>query len=57
MFKLLTSSTLPMRVLISLLIALIYNFVVSTDSILSFLIFFPLLGSFVIAYLPSEKKP
>jgi len=56
MVKFLTSSTLFSRILVGLLIALTYNFVVSTDSILSFLIFFPLFGSFVIALLPAEKK-
>ena len=56
MVKLFTSTNLFSRILISLSIALIYNFVISIDSILSFLIFFPLFGSFVIAWLPSEQK-
>lgn len=56
MLNFLTSSTLFSRIFVGLFIALTYNFVVSTDSILSFLIFFPLFGSFVIALLPAEKK-
>nr|YP_008519432.1 NADH dehydrogenase subunit 4 [Nannochloropsis oculata]AGI49011.1 NADH dehydrogenase subunit 4 [Nannochloropsis oculata] len=56
MFKLFTSTNLFPRILLSLSIAFIYNFVTSMDSILSFLIFFPLFGSFFIAWLPSEQK-
>ena len=50
------SSTLIYRISLSLIITLVYNFISTTDSILSFLIFFPLFGSFVIAWIPAEKK-
>lgn len=42
--------------MIGLGIAFTYSFVLSTKSILTFLIFFPLFGSFVIALVPAEKK-
>ena len=56
MLNLFISPTLLSRIIISLLIALFYNFVLTTDHILSFLIFLPLVGSFVIACLPAERK-
>ena len=44
------------RILVSLLIAFLYNYILNINSILSFLIFFPLLGCFVIALIPKDNK-
>lgn len=56
MFKILNSSSVLYRILIGFIIALSYNFVVSLESILSFLILLPLLGSLIVVCLPSENK-
>src|SRR6056297_19377 len=56
MFKLFTSSNFINKILISFLVVLAYNFIISVNLILSFLILFPLFGSFVIAWLPNEQK-
>lgn len=56
MIQFFPSSVFFYRILISLFITFLYNFVISMDSIISFLIFFPLLGCFIVAWLPSENK-
>lgn len=50
------SSVFFSRILISLGICIFYNLLVNTDSLLSFLIFFPLVGCFIVAWIPSENK-
>jgi proton-translocating NADH-quinone oxidoreductase chain M len=50
------SSVFFYRILLSLALCCAYNLLVSVESILSFLIFFPLIGSLVVAWIPSENK-
>lgn len=56
MFNFLNSSSFLVRVFLSLALAFFYNSVLNLDSILSSLIFIPLFGSFIIAWIPSENK-
>lgn len=50
------SSTFFFHLLLSLGVATVYHFFLPMQSILSTLIFLPLLGAFIIAWIPSEKK-
>ena len=50
------SSSLVYNISISLIITVVYHFILNLNSILSFLLFFPLFGSFVIAWIPSKNK-
>lgn len=44
------------RIFFSFLLALVYHFVLDLNSILSLLFFFPLAGSFLLLFIPAEKK-
>jgi proton-translocating NADH-quinone oxidoreductase chain M len=49
-------STLFFRIFLSLSICLAFHLLVGVESILSFLIIFPILGCFLVILIPSEKK-
>jgi len=49
-------SNLFFRIFISALVCLAFHLLIGVESILSFLIFFPLLGCFLIILIPAEKK-
>lgn len=56
MVSFLNSSLFFYRIFLSLILCLTFNLLISLESILSFLILFPLFGSFIILWIPSENK-
>lgn len=56
MFTYINFSKLFLRIVLGVVICLLFHLILDTHSILSFLIFFPLAGCFLILLLPSENK-